>query len=153
MGDTVEGIFILDDIVGFINEEHYMEFAHPYLKRICDAFPKDWVKLYHNDAEVDACLDHLPDAGFNVLNWGKQKDIREVKQRVGDRMCLMGNVNPLEIAVRGTPDEVREATLDVLEGAGRRRHDPVGRRRRQPGHAAREHPRDARGARAVQRQR
>ena len=92
----VEGIFILDDIVGFINEEHYMEFAHPYLKRICDAFPKDWVKLYHNDAEVDACLDHLPDAGFNVLNWGKQKDIREVKERVGDRMCLMGNVNPLE---------------------------------------------------------
>ena len=116
LGDTVEGIFILDDIVGFINEEHYQEFAHPYLKRICDAFPKDWVKLYHNDAEVDACLDHLPDAGFNVLNWGKQKDIREVKERVGDRMCLMGNVNPLEVGVRGTPDEVKEATLEVLEG-------------------------------------
>jgi uroporphyrinogen decarboxylase len=74
------------------------------------------VKLYHNDAEVDACLDHLPDAGFTTLNWGKQKDIREVKQRVGDRMCLMGNVNPLEIGVRGTPDEVKEATLEVLEG-------------------------------------
>jgi uroporphyrinogen-III decarboxylase len=117
IGDSVEGIFILDDIVGFINEDHYMEFAHPYLKRICDAFPDDWVKLYHNDAEVDACLDHLPDAGFNVLNWGKQKDIREVKARVGDRMCLMGNVNPLEIAVRGTPAEVHAATLDVLEGS------------------------------------
>ena len=32
-------------------------------------------------------------------------------------MCLMGNVNPLEIAVRGTPDDVRRATLEVLEGA------------------------------------
>ena len=114
----VESIFILDDIVGFINEEHYLEFAHPYLKRICDAFPKDWVKLYHNDAEVDACLDHLPDAGFNVLNWGKQKHISEVKRRVGDRMCLMGNVNPLEIAVRGTPEEVKDETLEVLEGSG-----------------------------------
>ena len=48
IGDTVEGIFILDDIVGFINEDHYQEFAHPYLKKICDAFPKDWVKIYHN---------------------------------------------------------------------------------------------------------
>jgi uroporphyrinogen decarboxylase len=38
-----------------------------------------------------------------------------VKQRVGDRMCLMGNVNPLEVGVRGTPDEVKEATLEVLE--------------------------------------
>jgi uroporphyrinogen-III decarboxylase len=30
----------------------------------------------------------------------------------------MGNVNPLEIAVRGTPEEVREATLEVLDGSG-----------------------------------
>lgn len=118
MGDTVEGIFVLDDIVGFINEEHYQEFAHPYLKRICDAFPKDWIRIYHNDAEVEACLDHLPDAGFQVLNWGKQKEIREVKQRVGKRMCLMGNVNPLEVGVRGTPAEVKAATLEVLEGSG-----------------------------------
>src|SRR5260370_34926441 len=95
-----------------------MEFAHPYLKRICDAFPADWVKLYHNDAEVDACLEHLPDAGFNVLNWGKQKHISEVKRRVGDRMVLMGNVNPLEIAVRGTPEEVKDETLEVLEASG-----------------------------------
>jgi uroporphyrinogen decarboxylase len=118
IGDTVEGIFVLDDIVGFVNEDHYLEFCHPYLKRICDAFPKDWVKLYHNDAEVQACLDHLPDAGFNVLNWGKQTDYAEVKQRVGDRMCLMGNLNPLEIGVRGTPEEVREATLEILEKSG-----------------------------------
>src|SRR6185312_15571515 len=85
---------------------------------LCTRVMIDWVKVYHNDAEVDACLDHLPDAGFNVLNWGKQKDIREVKSRVGDRMCLMGNVNPLEIAVRGTPEEVKDATLEVLEGSG-----------------------------------
>src|SRR3970282_1156701 len=118
MGDTVEGIFILDDIVGFINEEHYKEFAHPYLTKICDAFPKDWVKIYHNDAEIAACLDYLPDCGFNVLNWGKQTDIAEVRARVGKRMCLMGNVNPLEIGVRGTPGEVRDVTLEVLEKSG-----------------------------------
>jgi len=118
MGETVESIFVLDDIVGFVNEEHYMEFAHPYLKRICDAFPADWVKLYHNDASIEACLEHLPDTGFNVLNWGKQTNIRDVKRRVGDRMCLMGNVNPLEIAVRGDTDEVKDATLEVLEASG-----------------------------------
>ena len=118
MGDTVESILVLDDIVGFIGEKHYLEFAHPYLKRICDAFPKDWVKVYHNDADVNACLEHLPDAGFNVLNWGKQIHISEVKRRVGKRICLMGNVNPLEVAVQGTPEEVKAATLDVLEHSG-----------------------------------
>jgi uroporphyrinogen-III decarboxylase len=118
LGDGVEGIFILDDIVGFINEEHYLEFAHPYLQRICQAFPREWVKIYHNDADISPCLDHLPDCGFHVLNWGKQTDIAEVKARVGDRMCLMGNVNPLEIGVRGTPEEVREATREVLDKSG-----------------------------------
>ncbi len=118
MGPTVEGIFLLDDIVGFVNEEFYHEFCHPYLKRICDAFPPDWVKLYHNDASIEVCLEHLPDAGFNMLNWGKQTDIAKVKARVGGRMCLMGNVNPLEVGVRGTPAEVRAATLEVLEKSG-----------------------------------
>jgi len=118
IGNTVEGIFVLDDIVGFIGEEHYLEFAHPYLKRICDAFPEAWVKLYHNDANVSACLEHLPECGFNVLNWGKQPDVATVKRRVGDRMCLMGNVNPLEVCVRGTPQQVKEATLAVLDTGG-----------------------------------
>ncbi len=118
LGGGAEGLFLLDDIVGFVNEEHYLEFAHPYLKRICDAFPAEWVKLYHNDADVAACLDHLPDCGFDVLNWGKQTDIAEVKARVGDRMCLMGNVDPLEVGVRGTPAEVRAATAEVLEKSG-----------------------------------
>jgi uroporphyrinogen decarboxylase len=121
IGRDVEGIFLLDDIVGFVSEEHYREFCHPYLKRICDAFPSDWVRIYHNDASIEACLEHLPDAGFHVLNWGKQTDIADVRRRLGDRMCLMGNVNPLEIGVRGTPPEVRAATLAVLEKGGDRR--------------------------------
>jgi len=115
IGDCVEGIFILDDIVGFVDEQQYLEFGHPYLKRICDAFPAEWVKLYHNDADVNACLEHLPDAGFNVLNWGKQTDIVDVHKRVGGRICLMGNVNPLEIGVRGTPQECKTESLRVLE--------------------------------------
>ena len=115
LGDGVESIFVLDDIVGFVGEDHYLEFAHPYLKRICDAFPPDWIKIYHNDAGIEACLEHLPDCGFDVLNWGKQTDIADVKARVGDRMCLMGNVNPLEVGVNGTPSEVHEATTEVLK--------------------------------------
>ena len=77
------------------------------------------MKIYHNDAEVDACLDHLPDAGFNVLNWGKQKDIREVKrarrrphvpdgqrQPAGDRAC----------AARRTKCGTRRSTCSKASG-------------------------------------
>ncbi|MCX6873904.1 MAG: uroporphyrinogen decarboxylase family protein [Verrucomicrobia bacterium] len=117
IGPCVEGILVLDDIVGMIGPDDYERFAHPFLKRICAAFPNDWVKVYHNDAGIDACLERLPDTGFDVLNWGPQTAIADACTRLGGRMTLMGNVPPLELGVRGTPEQVEQATLDVLRKA------------------------------------
>ena len=60
IGDSVEGILVLDDIVGFLSPSMYRNFAHPYLKRICEAFPSEWVKVYHNDANVRPMLAVCP---------------------------------------------------------------------------------------------
>jgi len=117
IGPSVEGIFILDDVVGFLSRRSYLEFAHPYMKRICDAFPKDWVKVYHNDANVRPFLADLPDTGFDVLNFSHKFDVLEVREKTGGRMCLMGNVDPLGLGTRGTPEEVKAAALDVLNKA------------------------------------
>ena len=113
-GDTVEGILVLDDIVGFLSAAAYREFAHPYLKQVCDAFPEEWVKVYHNDANIRPCLADLPDTGFHVLNWGHKVDVAQAREKTNGRMCLMGNVAPLDIGVRGTPEMVRNAARDVL---------------------------------------
>jgi uroporphyrinogen-III decarboxylase len=118
IGDTVEGILVLDDLVGFLSAAAYKEFAHPCLKQICDAFPADWIKVYHNDANVRPCLAELPNTGFDVLNWGHKVDVVQARERTGGKMCLMGNVPPLEVGVRGTPEMVREAGAAVLSKAG-----------------------------------
>ncbi|MGE5488482.1 MAG: uroporphyrinogen decarboxylase family protein [bacterium] len=115
IGDSVEGILVLDDIVGFLSLNAYREFAHPYLKRICDAFPSGWVKVYHNDANVRPFLSELPAAGFDVLNWSHKIPVKEAYEKTGGRVCLMGNVAPLEIGVRGTPEMVLEAASQVLD--------------------------------------
>ena len=74
--------------------------------------------MFHNDAPIVACIDLLPDTGFDVLNWGKQTDVTWAAQRLGGRMCLMGNVSPLELGVQGTPEQVYAASLEVLQQAG-----------------------------------
>jgi len=117
LGEQVEGILILDDLVGFVGRRHYQELAHPYLKRICQAFPSEWIKVFHNDASVAACLDLLPDAGFHVLNWGLQPGVEAAAIRLERRLCLMGNVPPLEVGVRGTPDQVYAAAIQALDQA------------------------------------
>ena len=111
VGESVEGILVLDDIVGFLSPKHYQEFAHPYLQKVFSSFPASWVKVYHNDARIDPFLENLAEVGFDVLNWTHKLDINEVRKRTGGKICLMGNVSPLEIGVRGTPEEVKTATL------------------------------------------
>lgn len=117
IGPSVEGFLVLDDIVGMIGPDDYEQFAHPFLKRICDAFPPEFVKVYHNDAGIEACLERLPEAGFDVLNWGKQTDIADACRRLGGRLTLMGNVPPLDVGVRGTPEQVEQAARDVIRKA------------------------------------
>ena len=103
----------------FSPAKHYQEFAHSYLQKVFSSFPASWVKVYHNDARIDPFLENLAEVGFDVLNWTHKLDINEVRQRTGGKICLMGNVSPLEIGVRGTPEEVKKATRDLLHKVGR----------------------------------
>jgi uroporphyrinogen-III decarboxylase len=119
VGESVEGVLVLDDVPGLLSRKYYLEFAHPHLKRVFDSFPKAWVKVYHNDANVRPFVEDLVDVGFDVLNWSHKLDITEVQKRTSGKICLMGNIPPLEIATRGTPQEVKTAVLDLLQRAGR----------------------------------
>ena len=119
VGDGVEGVLVLDDIVGFLSPKHYQEFAHPYLQKVFSSFPSSWVKVYHNDARIDPFVEDLANVGFDVLNWSYKLEINEVRKRTAGKICLMGNLSPLEIGVRGTPEEVKAATLNLLHAAGR----------------------------------
>jgi len=119
IGSSIEGMFILDDIPGFLSRQYYQEFAHPYLKQVFDSFPKEWVKVYHNDANIGPFLEDLADVGFDVLNWTHKLDLNEVRRRTGGKICLMGNIAPLEIGVRGTPQDVKTAVSNELRNADR----------------------------------
>jgi uroporphyrinogen decarboxylase len=118
IGGSVEGIFILDDMVGFLSRKHYLEFAHPYLKRVFDSFPESWVKVYHNDANIEPFVEDLAGVGFDVLNWSHRLDLEKVRSRTAGKICLMGNVAPLEIGARGAPQDIKIAVLNLLQRAG-----------------------------------
>ena len=47
--DTIDGIFLLDDLIGFLRDDDFREFALPYLKQVFDS-RRVAVKFLHNDA-------------------------------------------------------------------------------------------------------
>jgi uroporphyrinogen decarboxylase len=115
----IEGVMVLDDIVGFLSPSDYLEFAHPFLKEIFSSFP-DMVKVYHNDSNINHILEDLAETGFHVLNFSHNLDIGVVWQRIGNKISLMGNVPPLEVLAKGNPEEVRswaKACITKTKGA------------------------------------
>ena len=109
----VESVMLLDDIVGFLSPKDYLHFAHPYLRQIYDAFPGA-VKFLHNDMDNPSSYPYLEELGVNIFNFTHLKDMASVRQAVGDRVCLMGNVAPLDVLAQGTPQEVGQQAAHCL---------------------------------------
>ena len=111
-----EGILLLDDLVGMVSPRTYQALVEPHLKRIFEHF-SGLLRIYHNDTPCPRLLDNLSKAGFDVFNFSHLTDIALVKEKMAGRVALMGNVAPLDLGVRGTPEEVYTAAMRCLDQA------------------------------------
>jgi uroporphyrinogen decarboxylase len=110
---SIDGIFVLDDIVGFLGEQDFVRVAKPYLKKIFTC--KDVkVRFFHNDAKGLVCAPHLADAGINFFNFSHEHDIAQMKKLVGDKVTLLGNIPPRDVLGAGTPEEVAQSAKNML---------------------------------------
>jgi len=112
MFPSIDGIFLLDDIVGFIGRRDFETFGLPYLKR---AYSADvTVKFFHNDAPCKASAPLLESVGINLLNFGVQHTLTEMKSWTNNRIALMGNIPPRDVLADGTPEDVKRAVTEML---------------------------------------
>lgn len=109
----VEGIFVLDDIMGFLSEEDYLEFAHDYFKEIFTLPAK--LKVLHNDTPNPVSFKYLTDLGVNMFNFSHLTPIPELRKVVEDKVVIMGNISPLDIMVNGSGEEVYTAARNCIE--------------------------------------
>ena len=110
---SIDGIMLLDDIVGFVSEEDFLTFGFPYIKEIYDATTSK-VKFFHNDADCTASVKHYPEMGVNIYNPGIQMSINEIKAATGNRLTVLGSVPPRDVLAAGTPEQVKQATSTLL---------------------------------------
>ena len=111
---SIDGILLLDDIVGFIGKNDFETFGLPYLKKAYDTNVA--VKFFHNDAPCKVCAPYLPGIGINLLNFGVQHTINEMKAWTGNKITLLGNIPPRDILAQGTPDDVKRAVTELVNG-------------------------------------
>jgi len=112
---TIDGIFILDDIVGFLGKEDFVKFAKPRLKKIFTCRDVK-VRFFHNDAQGLVCAPHLAEIGVNLFNFSSDHGLSQMRKLAGDSVTLLGNIPPRDVLALGTAKQVADAVEAMLAG-------------------------------------
>ncbi|MFQ5904351.1 MAG: uroporphyrinogen decarboxylase family protein, partial [Candidatus Binatia bacterium] len=127
--DCVGAVWMADDVAYaeslMVSPKILKKYLFPWYKKIgnlCRA--KNLAYLYHSDGNLWEVMEDIVDAGFNALHpiEPKAMDIKEVKEKFGHRLCLIGNIDLGYTLTRGTPqeveEEVRQRIRDIAPGGG-----------------------------------
>jgi len=97
------------------------EFFGPSLRRICEEAHKRGIKIIiHSCGNVNLLLDLFAEWGFDGVHSLEPTagiDLAEVKQRLGKRMCIFGNMDISHVLSEGTREEVEAAVKSMLKAA------------------------------------
>ena len=111
------GIMMAEPVAGLLSPSLEEEFSAPYVKKIVDALQDDsFIIVYHNCGDnVLSMLDSILSIGAGAYHFGNAINMETVMQRVPSDVIAMGNVDPAGVLCCGTPETVRNATLELLE--------------------------------------
>ena len=111
---TIDGILLLDDIIGFVGEEEFKTFGLPYFKELYDFNVS--VKFLHNDAPCEISAPYLPEIGINLFNMGFDTDLNALKDKTGNRITMLGNIPPRDVLASGTPADISQSVRQLIDG-------------------------------------
>ncbi|MBC7329116.1 nucleoside 2-deoxyribosyltransferase [bacterium] len=120
--DALGALWLSDDIAytegTFFSPSVYRKYLFPWYKRFGEICKKyDVPFLFHSDGKLWDILDDLIECGVNAIHpiEPKAMDIREVKERYGDKLCILGGLNLDYPLSRGTPKEVEEEVKRLIK--------------------------------------
>lgn len=106
-------VWIGDDHAQHLSPAMYEVFALPYVDKVYSSL--GGTRILHMCGESahlwEILADKLHVDSFEYLGW--TVDIGDAKRRIGDRVCLMGNINPT-LLKEGPPRMIREAAIDCI---------------------------------------
>ncbi len=123
----VDVLIVEDDIADkqfpLIAPDQFRTFVEPYNRELVDKAHAAGLKVMrHSDGNLWPLLDSLFDAGYDGLNPLEPQagmDLKKVKAHCGDRICLIGNIDCIELLPSGTPVQVEAAVRQAIEDAAR----------------------------------
>lgn len=122
--ENVNALWYSDDIAYtnglLVSPDILDQYFFPWLSKIGN-LAKRYNKplIYHSDGILYDVMDKIIECGVCALHpiEPKAMDIKEMKSRYGDKICLIGNID-VDVLSRGTTDEVRKNVFENISTVG-----------------------------------
>jgi uroporphyrinogen decarboxylase len=102
---SADAILLTDDISGLLSQKLYRKSLMPFQQKIIQAFPNHLI-VFHNDTKSNHILSSIKELGIHVFNLGKSTNLELAEQIFGNDVSLMGNLDPMELLIKGSKDEI-----------------------------------------------
>ena len=107
-----------DSVAGpeMIPPEFYREFALPYEKKLVDEAHRLGLRYtLHICGDAEVILEDMVKTGADALELDYLTDIRKIYDNCHSSTLMIGNLDPSGVLNFGTPELVRQKTLELLE--------------------------------------
>lgn len=114
------GVLMAEPLAGLLSPALEEEFSCEYVKKIVAATQTDDFLIgYHNCGNCTIQqIDSITQNGCRVLHFGNAIDMADMMPHIPANIVAMGNVDPAGQFRNGTPESIRENTLELLEKCG-----------------------------------
>ncbi len=105
-----------------MSPKYFNKYLLPRYQEVSEAI-HDWGGKYilHTDGDITSQLDFIVESGFDGLQCLEPPwvDPYLVKKKVGDKLCLSGNIDTKHILVDATKQEVEQAVANAINAMGK----------------------------------
>lgn len=100
-----------------VSKKMYLEFSKPYQAALMDGIKEitGSVPGVHICGKTRPYWTDLAEIGMTNFSVDNCEDLEELKQVLGDRVAISGNVPPVDVMLNGTIDDVIECCVECME--------------------------------------
>ncbi len=102
-----------------LSREQWLEWGFKYTKRVVKELKKNNnIKvILHICGDTGDRLDTFPELGIDGISLDQRVNLSRAKEIIGDRICIIGNVNPTNI-LENTEEEIKQESIECIQKAG-----------------------------------
>ena len=112
----VGGVVMAEPAAGLLSDKDCQTFSSDYVRYIVEQVQSDdFIVVLHNCGNTGHCTRAMVSTGAAAYHFGNKCQMEEVIRDVPPTALAMGNIDPVSIFKDGTPEQMHQTVLDLLE--------------------------------------